>query len=54
MSASSTPVYHRLYDNTMKGPNFFYQDPCLGKLRFDITPGCPFHAASLTAAKQKG
>lgn len=53
MSASITPVYHRLYDNTVKGPNFYYQDPCIGKLRFDITPGCPFHAASLQAAAQK-
>jgi len=47
MSSSVTPVYHRLYDNTINGPNFFYQDPCIGKLRFDITPGCPFHAGSL-------
>lgn len=53
MSASITPVYHRLYDNTVKGPNFFYQDPCIGKLRFDITPGCPFHAASLQTAVPK-
>ncbi len=53
MSASITPVYHRLYDNTVKGPNFYYQDPCIGKLRFDITPGCPFHAASLQATAQK-
>ena len=51
MSASATPVYHRLYDNTVTGPNFFYLDPCLGKLRFDITPGCPFHSASLGGLK---
>lgn len=50
MSASATPVYHRLYDNTVKGPNFYYQDPCLGNPRFDIPPGCPFHAASLNSA----
>lgn len=52
MSSSYTSVYHRLYDNTIKGPNFFYQDPCLGKLRFDITPGCPFHAGSLRKDQQ--
>ena len=51
MSPSSTPVFHRSYDNTVKGPNFYYQDPCIGPLRADIPPGCPFHAASLASRK---
>jgi len=47
MSASSTPVYHRRYDNTVKGPNFFYQEPCVGAPRPKVPPDCPFHAESL-------
>lgn len=49
MSASVTPVFHRDYDNAVKGPNFYYQDPCIGPPRANIPPGCPFHAASLAS-----
>ncbi|OXS78078.1 nitric oxide synthase [Domibacillus enclensis] len=27
VSPAATPIFHRAYDNTVKSPNFFYQDP---------------------------
>jgi hypothetical protein len=45
MSGSATPVFHRLYDNTVRSPNFFYQDSPLGNVpRIAAPAGCPFHA----------
>jgi len=44
MSASATPVFHRLYDNTVLSPNFFYQPPVIGEHKQPSPPGCPFHA----------
>jgi nitric-oxide synthase len=45
MSSSTTPVFHRLYDNTVRTPNFFYQDSPLGTApRIAAPAGCPFHA----------
>jgi len=51
MSSSATPVFHRLYDNTVQGPNFFYQEPCVGVQRNLSPKGCPFHARSLNVAE---
>ena len=45
MSASATPVFHREYDNTMKSPNFLYQDDVLHMTTHTSAKGCPFHAA---------
>ena len=45
LSGSATPVFHRLYDNTVRTPNFFYQDSPRGEApRVAAPPGCPFHA----------
>jgi nitric-oxide synthase len=45
MSSSTTPVFHRLYENTVRTPNFFYQDSPLGTApRIAAPAGCPFHA----------
>jgi nitric-oxide synthase len=45
MSGSATPVFHRHYENTVRTPNFFYQDSPLGTLpRIAAPAGCPFHA----------
>lgn len=45
LSSSATPVFHRLYDNTVRSPNFFYQDSPLGyPARIPAPAGCPFHA----------
>lgn len=47
MSASATKVFHKNYDNTVVTPNFFYQDPVIGKPRNEPIQGCPFHSNSL-------
>jgi nitric-oxide synthase len=44
MSASTTPVFHRLYDNTVLSPNFLYPPPVIGEHKQLSPPGCPFHA----------
>lgn len=45
LSGSATPVFHRHYDNTVRTPNFFYQDaPWNSALRNAEPSGCPFHA----------
>lgn len=45
MSSSTTPVFHRLYDNTVRTPNFFYQESPLATAPRTAAPaGCPFHA----------
>lgn len=47
MSGSAMEVFHRNYENTVLTPNFFYQDPMVGKPKQLIPPGCPFHSDSL-------
>lgn len=47
MSGSTMEAFHRNYDNTIVTPNFFYQDPLVGKPKQSIPPGCPFHSKSL-------
>jgi nitric-oxide synthase len=47
MSGSAMEVFHRNYDNTVVTPNFFYQEPLVGKLKQPSVPGCPFHSKSL-------
>lgn len=44
MTASATPVFHKLYDNTVLSPNFLYQPPVIGSHKQPSPPGCPFHA----------
>jgi nitric-oxide synthase len=44
MTASATPIFHRLYDNTVLSPNFLYQPPVIGSHKQPSPPGCPFHA----------
>jgi nitric-oxide synthase len=45
LSSNVTPVFHRLYDNTVRSPNFYYQDSPLGHpARIPAPAGCPFHA----------
>lgn len=50
MSSSATPVFHRQYDNTVKSPNFFYQDPIAGEPQQPSVSGCPFHRNAITKA----
>jgi nitric-oxide synthase len=47
ISGSALEVFHRNYDNTVLTPNFFYQDPVIGKPKQNIPKGCPFHSQSL-------
>jgi len=47
MSGSAMEVFHRNYDNTVVTPNFFYQEPLVGKPKQLSVPGCPFHSKSL-------
>jgi nitric-oxide synthase len=47
MSGSAMEVFHRNYDNTVLTPNFFYQEPMVGKPKQLSVPGCPFHSKSL-------
>lgn len=44
LSGSATPVFHRHYDNTVRSPNFFYQDspPGFGNRGLASPSGCPF------------
>ena len=45
LSGSATPVFHRHYDNSVRSPNFFYQESLLGQPpRIAAPSGCPFHA----------
>jgi nitric-oxide synthase len=45
MSSAATPVFHKEYDNSIKGPNFFYQDSPLEKIHQTKPSNCPFHAS---------
>lgn len=47
LSSSATAVFHREYDNTVKGPNFFYQDSLIASPAKKLTSTCPFHASAL-------
>lgn len=47
MSGSAMEIFHRNYDNTVITPNFFYQEPMVGKPKQPSVPGCPFHSQSL-------
>jgi len=45
MSGSATPVFHKEYDNSVKGPNFYYQHSPLKSYKETKPKGCPFHAS---------
>jgi len=47
LSGSSTPVFHRDYDNAVQTPNFFYQDPFPAIGDPPQAKVCPFHSKSL-------
>jgi len=47
MSGSAMEVFHRNYDNTVVTPNYFYQEPLVGKPKQPSVSGCPFHSKSL-------
>lgn len=45
LSGNVTPIFHRYYDNTVRTPNFFYQDAPWNSNSSPTKPaGCPFHA----------
>jgi nitric-oxide synthase len=47
MSTSSLKVFHKYYENTILTPNYFYQDPVIGKPKPELPYDCPFHSKSL-------
>jgi nitric-oxide synthase len=48
MSGSATPVFHREFNNEVKGPNFFYRETAFGVSRSNGNSGkCPFHIQSV-------
>lgn len=48
MSSSATPVFHKEYDNSVHGPNFYYQHSPLKNHQEIPQKSCPFHASRFT------
>jgi nitric-oxide synthase len=46
LSGSVTPVFHRHYENTVREPNFFYQESPWSTSPRPTPAGCPFHAVN--------
>ncbi|MCC5912899.1 MAG: nitric oxide synthase oxygenase [Balneolaceae bacterium] len=46
LSASSMEVFHQSWENEVKSPNFYYNDPVWAEKKYDRKSRCPFHISS--------